>query len=97
MAARREGAAMMAAGVAACAGLVLAVLVVWTDSAAPHALYQRSPYDATGLTVGQRVSMAQAKVARDLAALRQTEAEVWLHVICIHGIACTSVFGLCCA
>lgn len=67
---------MVAAGAAACAGLALAVVVVWTDSSAPHTLYQRSPYDTTGLTVSQRVSMAQAKVARDLAALRQTEAEV---------------------
>lgn len=66
---------MVAAGAAACAGLALAVVVVWTDSSAPHTLYQRSPYDTTGLTVSQRVSMAQAKVARDLAALRQTEAE----------------------
>ena len=68
-------AALAVAGAAAGSGLLLALVVIGTGAPAPSALYQRSAYDRTGLSAGQRVSIAQAKVARDLAALRQTEAE----------------------
>jgi hypothetical protein len=67
-------AALAVAGAAAGSGLLLALVVIGTGAPAPSALYQRSAYDRTGLSAGQRVSIAQAKVARDLAALRQTEA-----------------------
>ena len=57
------------------AGLVLAAVIV-SNSASPTALYQRSAPMSYRLSAAQRVATAQAKVARDLAALRRTEAEV---------------------
>lgn len=62
----------MALGACA-AGLVLAVAVVSSGST-PGELYQRAAPLESRLSARQRVAAAQAKVARDLAALRRTEA-----------------------
>jgi hypothetical protein len=57
------------------AGLVLAVVMVSSDRA-PVSLYQASPSLSGKPSPSQQVAAAQAKVARDLAALRRTEAQV---------------------
>ena len=56
------------------AGLVLAAVVV-TSGTRTTTLIQRDRF-ANYQSASQRVAMAQAKVARDLAALRRTEGQV---------------------
>ena len=70
------------------AGLVLAAVVV-TNSTSPTALYQRSAPMSYRLSATQRVATAQAKVARDLAALRRTEAEVSFFLAYLAIVCCT--------
>jgi len=56
------------------AGLVLAVVYV-SSSGAPGSLLQKMSPESNFQVASQRVAVAQAKVARDLAALRRTESE----------------------